>query len=137
MSPELTVRLRKLTVAAADRGWITLTPEQGLLAFDTASALVGLTIPVTTGVEETSCTPRSNSRDASACICRNAAAGHLPVLCLDPRVGRFLVEWFCASGIFCAGCEYLCLGSSSSWLQRPFRHYRSRPYSPSVSESDR
>ena len=57
MSPELTVRLRKLTVAAADRGWITLTPEQSLLAFDTASALMGLTIPVTTDVKETSYAP--------------------------------------------------------------------------------
>lgn len=57
MSPELTVRLRKLTVAAAEMEWITLTPEQVLLAFDTASALLGLTIPVTAGLEGPSDSP--------------------------------------------------------------------------------
>ncbi len=53
MTPELTARLRKLTVAAAEMGWITLTPAQVLLAFDTTAALLGLTIPVTTSPEET------------------------------------------------------------------------------------
>jgi hypothetical protein len=50
---ELTVRLRRLTVAAAEQGRITLSPEQSLLAFDTASALLGLDIPVAPLPEET------------------------------------------------------------------------------------
>lgn len=46
MTPELTIRLRALTVAAADMGWITITPEQALLAFDTTSALLAVPIPI-------------------------------------------------------------------------------------------
>jgi hypothetical protein len=38
---------RSLTVAAAAEGWVTLTPEEGLLAFDTSAALLGVTIPET------------------------------------------------------------------------------------------
>lgn len=45
MTPELTIRLRQLTVAAAGRGAITITPEQALLAFDTAAALLNVDIP--------------------------------------------------------------------------------------------
>jgi len=45
MTPELTVRLRQLTVAAAERGAISITPEQALLAFDTAAALLNVDIP--------------------------------------------------------------------------------------------
>jgi Domain of unknown function (DUF4124) len=45
MTPELTIRLRQLTVAAADRGAISITPEQALLAFDTAAALLNVDIP--------------------------------------------------------------------------------------------
>jgi Domain of unknown function (DUF4124) len=45
MTPELTIRLRQLTVAAAGRGEITITPEQALLAFDTAAALLNVDIP--------------------------------------------------------------------------------------------
>jgi hypothetical protein len=45
MTPELTVRLRTLTVASAKRGWITISPEQALLAFDTAAALLDAPIP--------------------------------------------------------------------------------------------
>ncbi len=48
MTPELTVRLRTLTVAAAKRGEIAITPEQALLAFDTAAALLDVSIPATT-----------------------------------------------------------------------------------------
>lgn len=57
MSPELTARLRQLTVAAAEMGWIMLSPEQVLLAFDTASALLGLSLPAATGPEEASESP--------------------------------------------------------------------------------
>ena len=46
MTPELTIRLRQLTVAAAERGAITITPEQALLAFDSAAALLNVDIPV-------------------------------------------------------------------------------------------
>ena len=46
MTPELTTRLRTLTVSAAQRGWLTVTPEQALLAFDTAAALLGINIPI-------------------------------------------------------------------------------------------
>jgi Domain of unknown function (DUF4124) len=45
MTPELTIRLRQLTVAAAERGAISITPEQALLAFDTAAALLNVDIP--------------------------------------------------------------------------------------------
>jgi hypothetical protein len=45
MTPELTLRLRQLTVAAAGRGAISITPEQALLAFDTAAALLNVDIP--------------------------------------------------------------------------------------------
>lgn len=45
LTPELTYRLRRLTAAAAEAGWITVTPEQGLLAFDAAAALLGVTVP--------------------------------------------------------------------------------------------
>lgn len=45
MTPELTMRLRSLTVAAAAEGWIALTPDEGLLAFDTTAALLGVAIP--------------------------------------------------------------------------------------------
>jgi len=57
MSPELTSRLRMLAVAAAQRGSLTLSPEQALLAFDTASALLGLSVPVPTLPEEASESP--------------------------------------------------------------------------------
>ncbi|MDA2935420.1 DUF4124 domain-containing protein [Acidobacteria bacterium AH-259-D05] len=49
MTPELTTRLRTLTVSAAQMGWLTVTPEQALLAFDTAAALLGVDIPILTG----------------------------------------------------------------------------------------
>lgn len=45
MTPELTVRLRTLTVAATQMGWLTLTPDQALLSFDTTAALLGVVIP--------------------------------------------------------------------------------------------
>jgi hypothetical protein len=48
MTPELTIRLRQLSVAAADRGEIDITPEQALLAFDTAAALLHVDIPAPT-----------------------------------------------------------------------------------------
>jgi hypothetical protein len=44
MSPELTLRLRQLTIASARSGWLKLPEEKALLAFDTASALTGLEI---------------------------------------------------------------------------------------------
>lgn len=47
MTPELTIRLRKLTVASAAEGWIAVTPEEGLLAFDTTAAFLGVAIPET------------------------------------------------------------------------------------------
>ena len=48
MTPELTIRLRQLSVAAADRGDIDISPEQALLAFDTAAALLHVDIPAPT-----------------------------------------------------------------------------------------
>jgi hypothetical protein len=51
MTPELTVRLRTLTVAATQEGWLSLTPEQALIAFDTTAALLGVAIPTTPGPE--------------------------------------------------------------------------------------
>ncbi|MFQ5779742.1 MAG: DUF4124 domain-containing protein [Nitrospiria bacterium] len=46
MTPALTSRLRALTVAAPQMGWIAITPEEALFAFDTAAALLGVPIPV-------------------------------------------------------------------------------------------
>ena len=57
MTPELTTRLRRLTVAAADRGAITLTPEQALLAFDTTAALLNVDIPTPTDQDIVSYAP--------------------------------------------------------------------------------
>jgi hypothetical protein len=54
MTSELTLRLRSLTVAAAAEGWMTLTPEEGLLAFDTTAALLGVTIPETGELDHSS-----------------------------------------------------------------------------------
>jgi hypothetical protein len=51
MTPELTVRLRTLTVASTQEGWLSLTPDQALLAFDTTAALLGVAIPATPGPE--------------------------------------------------------------------------------------
>ena len=48
MTSQLTTRLRTLTGSAAQMGWITVTPEQALLAFDTAAALLGVRIPLAT-----------------------------------------------------------------------------------------
>lgn len=46
ITPALTTRLRTLTVSATQMGWMSITPEQALLAFDTAAALMGLPIPL-------------------------------------------------------------------------------------------
>ena len=62
MTSELTTRLRTLTVAASKRGWITTTPEQVLLAFDTAAALLDAPIPATPAPE----TPESPSSSVEA-----------------------------------------------------------------------
>ena len=48
LTPDLTSRLRTLTVTAAQMQWITVKPEQALMAFDTASALLGVDIPLVT-----------------------------------------------------------------------------------------
>ena len=45
MTPELTARLRQLTVASANEGWIDIPENQALLAFDTSAAVLGLNIP--------------------------------------------------------------------------------------------
>ena len=57
MTPELTTRLRRLTVAAADRGAISLTQEQALLAFDTTAALLNVDIPTPTDQDIVSYAP--------------------------------------------------------------------------------
>ncbi|NOY84628.1 MAG: hypothetical protein GXO96_07380, partial [Nitrospirae bacterium] len=51
MTPTLTTRLRTLSVSATQMGWLLITPEQALLAFDTAAALTGLPIPQITETE--------------------------------------------------------------------------------------
>lgn len=51
MTPTLTTRLRTLSVSATQMGWLLITPEQALLAFDTAVALTGLPIPQITETE--------------------------------------------------------------------------------------
>jgi hypothetical protein len=45
MTPELTLRLRQLTVASAREGWLGLPEDKVLLAFDTSAAILGLSIP--------------------------------------------------------------------------------------------
>jgi hypothetical protein len=57
MTPELTIRLRELTVAAAGRGEITITPEQALLAFDTTAALLNVDIPASNDQDTVSDAP--------------------------------------------------------------------------------
>jgi len=57
MTPELTIRLRQLTVAAAGRGAITITPEQALLAFDTTAALLNVDIPASNDQDTVSDAP--------------------------------------------------------------------------------
>ena len=52
LTPEVAERLRRLSVAAAERGRITLAPDQALLAFDSASALTGYTEPVAPDASE-------------------------------------------------------------------------------------
>lgn len=47
MTPELTARLRALTVSAAQRGAISIQPEEALLAFDATAAL--LNVPIAAG----------------------------------------------------------------------------------------
>jgi hypothetical protein len=57
MTPELTIRLRQLTVAAAGRGEIAITPEQALIAFDTAAALLNVDIPASANQDTISDAP--------------------------------------------------------------------------------
>jgi hypothetical protein len=45
MTPELTTRLRQLTVASTKGGWLGVPEDQALLAFDTSAAVLGLGIP--------------------------------------------------------------------------------------------
>lgn len=45
ITPSLVARLRTLTVSAAERGAISIRPEEALLAFDTTAALLGVPIP--------------------------------------------------------------------------------------------
>jgi len=100
MSPELTVRLRKLTVAAAERGWITLTPEQGLLAFDTTVALLGLTIPVTTGPEETTDSPYSIAEAPPLVYVASPPPDVYPYYIWVPVAGGFWCNDFLFPGFF-------------------------------------
>lgn len=46
IAPELVGRLRALTVSAAQMDWISIKPEQALLAFDATAALLAVPIPV-------------------------------------------------------------------------------------------
>ncbi|MDC4203795.1 MAG: hypothetical protein MPW13_05255 [Candidatus Manganitrophus sp.] len=45
ITPALVSRLRTLTVSAAQRGAISIAPEEALLAFDTTAALLNVSIP--------------------------------------------------------------------------------------------
>ncbi|MBI3805377.1 MAG: hypothetical protein HY282_16640 [Nitrospirae bacterium] len=46
ITPELVSRLRLLAVSAAQRGALSVQPEEALLAFDTTAALLGVAIPI-------------------------------------------------------------------------------------------
>jgi hypothetical protein len=46
ITPALVTRLRTLTVSAAQRGAISISPEEALLAFDTTAALLNVPVPV-------------------------------------------------------------------------------------------
>jgi hypothetical protein len=46
MTPELTLRLRELTLASSNEGWLGLNETEALIAFDTAAAMVGLPVPL-------------------------------------------------------------------------------------------
>lgn len=49
VTPSLVTRLRTLTVSAAEVGTISIQPDEALLAFDTAAALLGVPITAATG----------------------------------------------------------------------------------------
>lgn len=59
VTPEWVARLRTLTVSAAQRGAVQITPEEALLAFDATAALLNVSIP-------TASDPDLSSRSASS-----------------------------------------------------------------------
>jgi hypothetical protein len=100
MTQELTVRFRKLTIASAETGRITLSPEQVLLAFDTVSALLGLTVPVTTGPEETSDSPYSIAETPPLVYVAAPPPDVYPYYLWAPVVGGFWWNGFLSPGFF-------------------------------------
>ncbi len=99
MTPELTTRLRALTVAAAKRGWITTTPEQVLLAFDTAAALLDAPIPATPP-PETSESPSSSVEAPPLVYLYPPPPVIYPYYLWVPVAGGFWFNGFVFSGFF-------------------------------------
>ena len=99
MTPELTTRLRTLTVAASKRGWITTTPEQVLLAFDTAAALLDAPIPVTPS-PETPESPYSNVEAPPMVYLYPPPPGIYPYYLWVPVTGGFWFNGFVFPGFF-------------------------------------
>ncbi len=100
MTPELAVRLRELTVAAAEMGRITLSPEQVLLAFDTTAAQLGLTIPETIGSEETSESPYPIAETPALVSVESPPPDIYPYYIWVPVAGGFWWNDFLFPGFF-------------------------------------
>jgi hypothetical protein len=109
MAEELTVRLRKLTVAAAESGRITLTPDEVLLAFDTTAALLGLTIPVTIEPEDASQGPLPLAETPPLVYVAPPPAVIYPYYTWFPVTGGF---WW--NGSLCSGFFVLNVNSFSN-----------------------
>ncbi|SRR5579884_874158 len=71
MTPNLVARLRTLTVSAAQRGAISIQPEEALLAFDTTAALLGVSIPASSPSERSDSSSSSGVLDAPPLVLIN------------------------------------------------------------------
>jgi len=100
MSEDLTVRLRKLAVAAAESGRITLTPDEVLLAFDTTAALLGLTIPVAATPDEAAESPYPLAETPPLVYVTSPPIDIYPYYTWVPVTGGFWWNGFLCSGFF-------------------------------------
>lgn len=100
MTSELTVRLRKLTVAAAETGRIGLTPEQVLIAFDTTAAMLGLPIPAPSAPEEASESPYTINQAPPLVYMEPPPSDIYPYYVWSPVAGGFWWNHYQYPGFF-------------------------------------
>lgn len=100
MSPELTIRLRNLAIAASDTGRIGLTSDQVLLAFDTTAALLGVAIPVPSAPEEAPPPPYSLAEVPPVVSLEPPPPDIYPYYVWFPVVGGFWYNNFLFPGFF-------------------------------------